>query len=280
VRLVFTNHVGDLPAQLDRFLEARIERHVQASLIVRARAGGLGSTQPLFAWGERDDDEIAFFAMRIPPWPMLVSELDARAAGDLMELWLQHDPEPPGVNGTPQAARAAAAAWERSSGGHASAGPREAMHVLSEVVHPPRPAAGALRRAAQRDRDLLIAWERAFAIEAGLIAGAAREAEHTVDRRLRSGAQFVWEDAQPVSTLALSPPIAGTVRIGPVYTPPEHRRRGYASAAVAQTSRAALAGGARQCMLFTDLANPTSNKIYAAVGFRRVGDWEEIEFSR
>jgi hypothetical protein len=28
-------------------------------------------------------------------------------------------------------------------------------------------------------------------------------------------------------------------------------------------------------MLFTDLANPTSNKIYAEVGYRRFGDWEE-----
>jgi len=80
-----------------------------------------------------------------------------------------------------------------------------------------------------------------------------------------------------VSTLALSPQIAGTVRIGPVYTPPEHRRRGYASAAVAAASRQALARGASRCMLFTDLANPTSNKIYAAVGFRRFADWVELE---
>jgi predicted GNAT family acetyltransferase len=82
-----------------------------------------------------------------------------------------------------------------------------------------------------------------------------------------------------VSMLGLSPQIAGTVRIGPVYTPPEHRRRGYASAAVAAVCADALARGARQCLLFTDLANPTSNKIYAAVGFRRVADWEELEFN-
>lgn len=116
--------------------------------------------------------------------------------------------------------------------------------------------------------------------EAGVVEAAAREAPRTIDRRLAAGAQFLWHEGRPVSALALSPEIAGTVRIGPVYTPREHRGRGYASAAVARASLDALARGARRCMLFTDIANPTSNKIYAAVGFRRVGDWEEIELTR
>jgi predicted GNAT family acetyltransferase len=60
-----------------------------------------------------------------------------------------------------------------------------------------------------------------------------------------------------------------------VYTPPEHRRRGYATALVADLSRHALRTGAERCMLFTDLANPTSNRIYARIGYRRCGDWEE-----
>jgi predicted GNAT family acetyltransferase len=76
----------------------------------------------------------------------------------------------------------------------------------------------------------------------------------------------------------MSPAIAGTVRVGPVYTPPENRRRGYATSAVAAASRRALAAGARQCILFTDLANPTSNQIYSTVGFWRFADWEEYAF--
>jgi predicted GNAT family acetyltransferase len=280
VPLAVSHEVADLPAQLDDFLEARVERNVQASLLVHARAGRLGGAKPLFAWAHRDGGEVAFFAMRIPPWPMLVSELDRRNAEALMELWLEHDPAPPGVNGPPKAARAAAAAWERRTGGRASCRMREAMHLLREVVDPPRLPGGDLRRATQRDRDLLIAWERAFVREAGLVAAAASQAEQAVERRLSSGAQFVWDDRRPVSAVSLSPAIAGTVRVGPVYTPPPSRRHGYASAAVARASRHALERGARQCMLFTDLANPTSNKIYAAVGFRRAGDWEELEFSR
>jgi predicted GNAT family acetyltransferase len=80
--------------------------------------------------------------------------------------------------------------------------------------------------------------------------------------------------------IGLAPEVAGVVRIGPVYTPPQHRRRGYAGSAVAAASRRALAEGATRCMLFTDLANPTSNKIYAEVGYRRCADWEEIALDR
>jgi predicted GNAT family acetyltransferase len=69
------------------------------------------------------------------------------------------------------------------------------------------------------------------------------------------------------------------VRIGPVYTPPERRARGYAGSAVAAASRRALAGGADTCMLFTDLSNPTSNKIYAEVGYTPAGSWEEHTFT-
>jgi predicted GNAT family acetyltransferase len=276
--LSLSRSVADLPVEVDSFLAARVERNVQASLLVHARAGRLGDEDPLFAWGT-DHGRIAFFAMRTGAWPMLVSEIDRPHAEALMQSWLARDPAPPGVTGTPEAARAVAAAWESRTGRRSSCRMREAMHLLREVIDPRQPPSGELRRATDRDRDVLVAWERAFVREAGLVDAAAGQAERTVARRLGSRAQCVWDDGRPVSTVSRSPAIAGTVRIGPVYTPPEHRRRGYASAAVAAACREALQRGARQCMLFTDLANPTSNKIYAALGFRRAGEWEELEFA-
>ena len=82
-----------------------------------------------------------------------------------------------------------------------------------------------------------------------------------------------------MSMVSTNPAVAGVVRIGPVYTPPEARRRGYASSAVAAVSRDALGTGAHTCMLYTDLSNPTSNKIYADVGYRRIAEWEERVFT-
>ena len=78
--------------------------------------------------------------------------------------------------------------------------------------------------------------------------------------------------------VATSPTVAAVTRLGPVFTPVEYRRRGYASTAVAAVSRRVLAAGADRCALFTDLGNPTSNKIYADVGYRRLSDWEEHLF--
>jgi predicted GNAT family acetyltransferase len=274
----FTSEIDRVPPSVDQFLANSLERNVLASLLVHARAGRMAGSTPLFAW-ETSDEQVRFFAMRTPPWPLLVSELSSADAESFVRQWIAIDPALPGVSGVTESTRAVASSWQRQTAGRSSCRTREAMHVLVEVIDPPTPPPGALRPARAEDRELLIDWERAFVADADLIPGAAEEAERTVSRRLAAGAQYLWDHDGPASTLALSPEIAGTVRIGPVYTPPERRRRGYASAAVARASRDALARGARQCMLITDLANPTSNKIYAAVGFRRCGDWEEHSFS-
>jgi RimJ/RimL family protein N-acetyltransferase len=137
---------------------------------------------------------------------------------------------------------------------------------------------GRLRLPEPDERDLLVAWMREFITEARLVGAA--QVETVVDARVRYGGLLLWEDEEPACLIGLNHPVAGVVRVGPVYTPPALRRRGYASSAVAAASRRALAGGARRCMLFTDLANPTSNRIYAEVGYRRCGDWQEIALER
>jgi predicted GNAT family acetyltransferase len=148
------------------------------------------------------------------------------------------------------------------------------------VTDPPRAGAGHLRPAASDQTDLLVAWWRAFEIEAG-VARAGTDVVAVVERRVRKHRFWVWDDdaGRPVAMVAANPAVAGVVRLGPVYTPPQHRRRGYAGAAVAAVSRQALQDGALRCTLFTDPANPTSNKIYAEVGYERLADWEEHEFT-
>ncbi len=258
------------------FLAARAERNVLATVLLRARTAPVGAQPPLFAYALDDDDAVVAAAMRTPPWPMLASEFDTAAAGELLERWLAEDKGLPGVSAQPHTARAIASAWERRTGGRASCSMREAMHALTEVRDPPHPARGELRRVEESERELLIAWEEAFCMEAGV--GVPDQAARSVQARMDCGGLFVWDDERPVMALTLSPTIAGVARVGPVYTPPEHRRRGYASSAVAAVSRLALDTDAQRCMLFTDLANSTSNKIYASVGFRRFADWEEYAF--
>jgi uncharacterized protein len=89
----------------------------------------------------------------------------------------------------------------------------------------------------------------------------------------------LWWDGGPASMAGAGAPTPNGIRIGPVYTPPEHRRRGYASALTAALTRYLLDGGRRFCFLYTDLANPTSNAIYQQVGYTHVCDVEQHRFT-
>lgn len=262
------------------YLEAAVERNVLATVFRTAQQqGAFGSGPPLYAY--RTDagiSEPAGVALRTPPWPLLATGFDdPDTAAELVHRWTERDPAIPGVSAEPPTAQAISAAWSRQTGGFAHRDFVEAMHVLDRVTPVERPAPGRLRPAAPGDRALLIAWDRAFAQETRI--GTGENAERMVDIRTGEDRQMVWEDeGSPMCTVGFNIEVAGTVRVGPVYTPPELRGRGYATTAVAATSQMLLDRGARRCMLFTDLANPTSNHIYATVGYVRFGDWEQHGF--
>jgi predicted GNAT family acetyltransferase len=274
MRIVVTRDVEEFAARAEGFLAQRFERNVLATVLMRIKRGYLPDEPPTFAYGLDGQDSVAAAALRVPPWPLLVTAVaDPGDAKILAERWLAEDPSVDAVSAEPATARAVSTAIAAISGRRERLRIDEAMHVLEAVAAVPPPGGGAFRVARRSDRDVLIDWERAFVTEAGLVA--AEHAARTVDRRLSAGSQFLWDNAGPVSTAGINPLVAGTARIGPVYTPPEHRGHGYATALVADLSSYALRAGADRCMLFTDLANPTSNRIYARIGYRRCGDWEE-----
>jgi len=278
LRFVLTRDPGEFAERTERLLAASLECNVLSTVLMTVLEGSDRDPPPIFAIGITEPDEVSFAAMRTPPWPLLTSRLEPGDAEPLIDRWLEVDPDVSALSGLPETARALAAAWVRRTGGTSRRTFSEAMHVLTEVQDPPRPAPGALRLPRPDERDLVVRWMEEFIGEAGLIGAA--QAASMVDARIRQEGLLVWDDGQPVSLVGVNPPAAGVVRVGPVYTPLQFRRRGYAGSAVAAVSRRALAGGADRCMLFTDLANPTSNKIYAEVGYRRCGDWEEIALDR
>ncbi len=273
------------------FLAARLEHNVLATVLdnvlrTEPRAGSMGGdlslsrASPLFAVGsEPATGEVIAAALRTPPWPMLAAGFEHPThASDLIDRWLTEDPELSEFGAEPATAKALVKAWQASTGGTTECIFREALHSLTRVSDPPGPATGRLRQATDEDRQLLVQWEVAFGVETGL--GQTEQATAIVDRRLGARQQFIWDDGRPTSTLGHTAQIAGTVRIGSVYTPPELRNRGYASAAVAALSRLLLVCGAERCMLFTDVANPTSNRIYASIGYVKFADWEQHRLLR
>jgi hypothetical protein len=189
----------------------------------------------------------------------------------------------PGVNGALPAARLCAEETARLTGGAVTVSQHTRLFELGDLVVPPNPS-GRLRVATEGDLELALEWFLAFRAaadeQAGRDSGSSQESAETPEsmrRRIALGRVWLWVDAagRPVHLTAANPPAFGVARIGPVYTPPEHRGHGYASAAVAEVSRQIVASGARAC-LFTDQANPTSNKIYEALGYRPVVDMANL----
>jgi uncharacterized protein len=279
MRFVVESDARELAGRVRPFLEARIECNVLATVLLGVLDGRYAKPAPVLAFGVDDGGEVGGVALRTPPLPMLCSDLDLDAAVQLVEFWLAVDPQLPGVSSLSHSARAVARAWEQQTGGSARCQRAMALHSLTRVVDPPRPAGGSLVRPSDHHHDLLVTWWTQFAREAGVTADTDTSAP--VQDRVQRHGIWLWEDPDGVlvSMVAVNPAVANVVRIGPVYTPPEHRGHGYASSAVAAVSREALDRDADTCMLFTDRANPTSNKIYADVGYQRFADWEEHEFT-
>ncbi len=183
------------------------------------------------------------------------------AVGPLAESLVRRGLPLSGVNAGQEAGAAFAEAWFQQTGVTSDLRERLRLYRLGQLASPrPGPPGGA-RVATSVDRDLLIVWYEAFLREE---AGAVSEnIPGTVDDRVGYGGLTLWEvDGAPVSMAGISRPAVGMVRLAPVYTPPIHRRQGYAGAVTAAVSQAALDAGAREVLLFTDLANPTSNSLY------------------
>lgn len=188
-----------------------------------------------------------------------------QAAAGLPALLDGLDPRPGRVRGEEGLARRIAAAPAGRRGERPVRLVAERLYRLA-ALKPPDPAPpGRARAAAPDDRDLLLRRLRAFHAEIG--DGAAVNERH-LDARVADGRLVLWEvDGQPVSMAARTATVAGSARIGPVYTPAGPRGRGCAGAAVAAAVRCGPADGPRETVLFADRGNPTSNALYERLGF-------------
>jgi RimJ/RimL family protein N-acetyltransferase len=207
-------------------------------------------------------------AVRTPPHNLLMAPVPATAAPALAAYL--RDTDLPGALGAPDAVTAFAEAYGRPF--HVSR--QQGVYELRELVPPARPAPGVLRVA--DDWPLVERWAREFTDEVGL----PRQDLTSFRARYDEGLIWVWVDGEPVCLAGCGGFTPNGARVGPVYTPPALRGRGYASAATAAVTRELLGRGRTSTFLYTDLANPTSNRIYQAIGYRHVTDVREVTFGR
>jgi hypothetical protein len=239
-----------------------------------------GSGDPRFGWWRAEGGEIAGAFLRTPPLPAVLTDLPADAVPSLVDAL----GDVPGFSAEPGVAELVAAEWARRTGVTAEVSLRSRLYRLGRLTPPRHVAKGRARVATAADRDLLLSWYELFAIQMG---GPAENLAEAVDDRIADRGLVLWEiNEGPVSMAGHSRPVAGMIRVAPVFTPvatcvrtdfimAAHplglRRRGYASAVTASVSlkAAELAG---EVLLFTDVANPTSNSLYQRLGYAPVED--------
>ncbi|SEF84019.1 Predicted acetyltransferase, GNAT family [Thermomonospora echinospora] len=278
-----TEDLDEYLAAAGDFLWADPTLHtVELGVIEALRVHGTdlyGGEPALFGWWRAGTGPVSGALLRTRPYPALLSGVPPAAAGDLAEILADQRRTLAGVVAERPVAHGFARTWRRRTGTTAKETRRQRLYRLERLDMPSPPPPGAARIAGPADLDLVTAWHRAFGAEAH--EGGARIPARLIEDKIAYGGVALWEaDGVPVSMAARTPLVSGMARVAPVYTPSEHRRRGYGAAVTAALTRWTLDAGARDVVLFTDLANPTSNAIYRRIGYRPVIDRLELSFHR
>jgi predicted GNAT family acetyltransferase len=279
---VEVEHVTGADAVLERVetlvLSDEARHNLALGILSTARAQP-GTYRDVRGWIVRDDDRVVAGALCTPPHNLVLGAPLRMDALDVLADGIEDDL--PGVVGaTPEVDRFAGA-WATRRGAAVTPVMEQRIYALRELI-PPLPTEGAMRLADESDRELLVGWVLAFARETRGKGADVKSMSAAVATRLAdpSGGFVLWEAAERAVSLAC---FGGTtpngIRISAVYTPAEHRSRGYGSAVTAAASAMLLDRGHRFCFLYTDLANPTSNSIYMRIGYEPVCDSRELAFS-
>ena len=230
--------------------------------------------QPIYlGWAEREG-QVLGVVFRTPPYKVGVGALPAEVIPDLVADLEATYSEIPAVMGPPETARAVATTWAERKGAGLQAGPRLRIHALSEVRGGLPTVPGHLTLAHMDEQPLVRDWLRAFEGETGI---PGLDPDGAAARMITEKQVYIWDDDGPVCMTAALGATPTAMRVGYVYTPPDRRSSGYATSAVATLSARVLAAGRRSLFLYTDLANPVSNRIYARIGYEPVLDVSDFE---
>jgi predicted GNAT family acetyltransferase len=277
-----SDSVEEYATAVQAFLEKEpCARNVLMTVIESVRTGSAAYSAPSsFWWVSTDTGAVVGAASWTPPFALLVSDMPLEAAPGVAAAMIERAAalhiQPPGINGPEVAAGAVAAAWTHTTGDVIE---RERLILLNELgtlVDVPAPP-GARRRATPDDVPMLGVWLEAFGTEIDVIVGADPVA--TATRSVRAGQFDLWIHDDVAVCVVGQRVAARVLRVGPVYTPPEHRNRGYGRRLTYEVTAAVLARpDVDRAMLFTDAANPVSNSIYRQAGYQPRERHVEIEF--
>lgn len=257
-------------------LAAEAENNLMLGIALGARGRAVDGPLPPYWATVRSNAQVVGCACRTPPYRLVLSRLPSEAIDALADDVAAMYGTLNGVHGPTHQAEAFASAWTARRGCSSSVKFRMRAHALTRVTPLPHVAPGELRQASADDTALVRRWIGEYVRDTGVDDSADDVAERTIGR----GSVYLWVDGYtPRAMVAYGRVTTTGCAIYGVYTPPDCRHRGYATAAVAALSQRLLEGGRKFCSLYTDLANPTSNSIYAKIGYEPVRDDTEMSFA-
>ncbi|TKG59874.1 GNAT family N-acetyltransferase [Prauserella endophytica] len=215
-----------------------------------------------------------------PPFPATVSGVPATAARQTAEAVASAGATLRSVRGPRLEVESFAEAWCSVTDVTAEESSSQWLYELGDVLTLPQRVDGQFRPATVDDAERIAEWRQAFAQEAGMRLRRP-ETSAAVAELIAEGTTcgLWWVAGEPVAMATAREPECGMSRISYVYTPPELRGRGYASAVTAAVSQLVRAGGVRHIVLFADRANPISNRIYQRMGFEKKEEHPEFVFT-
>ncbi|MGW3202648.1 GNAT family N-acetyltransferase [Streptomyces sp. NPDC001135] len=278
-----TDDVDDFLARAGDFLRSRPALHTMPLTVtekLRTRgtaAHGTGAGAPVFGRLECAGEVGATF-YRLPSRGLSVTSLTPEQADALAAHLVALGHSLPYVSADHGTASAFAEAWQRHTGATPTLRVRLHLYRLGTLTPPEPVPPGRGRLVGEQDHEHLVRWCREFAADVG--EAVPVDAASWAGTRFAEKRYTFWEtpDGTPVSMAGVNPMVAGQVRVDPVYTPAHLRGRGYAGAVTVEVSRAALAAGATEVVLFTNAANPTSNALYQRIGYVPVTDFAVYDF--
>lgn len=275
------------PKQFLEFAEADLEKHETANGVILGIANRIAGdpslieNEPYFGV-VKDDQTLVAAAMITPPHGVALSseysqptEALELIVNDLIEKgWLFED-----VNGPKSVTEQFAKLWAQRVGVEHKLDMEQRLYELREVTAP-QGVPGQMRTAVEEEIPLIVEWRQGFHRDAfGSELSDLDKIKTQTQKQVAAGNWYLWEDQELVSMAIKSRSTKNGVTVSAVYTPPEFRRQGYASALVAALSQKLLDDGYQFCVLFTDLANKTSNNVYMKIGYKALGDYDKYVFA-
>jgi uncharacterized protein len=266
LNVLFSEDPAFVLEKADEFLSSEPVLHNLILSILHAR---VAQGEPGRYWIAFHGEKAVGLVIQSPlEFPATLTPMEPPAVLAVVDAIAEAGVELPGVNGDAATAARFAGQWSERCKSAATPFQGTRLYELLELGEIPR-IDGQLRQAGSSDRSLMIQWTRAFQEEIG---ESANGTELRVDRGLAAGQLWLWDQNGETTSMAVGrEPVRGVVRLAGVYTPPEKRKRGYAEACVYALSKHLRDRGYR-CVLYTDLANPTSNSIYRRIGYRAVAE--------